>query len=1141
MLRLLFGLAIALSAAITVPLRQASAATITVDRTDDTAAASVCTAAANDCSLRGAIAFANATSGTVISVPAGTYVLTVDELKVGTAAGNNTTITGAGAATTIIQQTVANRRVIDVNPNVLANVVVNISGVTITGGNNPSDNFGGGGIIGGGPGNALTLSNCIIDGNTDAASATPKGGGIEFAGGGVLTIDNCVISNNTAGSSASNLGVGGGVDFQLLNNAGAAGQGGLSITNSTFTGNKAGLSNSGAGGAVRVAATTTQVPSILNISNNTFTSNQANAATNGLGGAISSVSSHTITARFNRIVGNTATGGATGMYQTTASTGSINATQNWWGCNAGPGNAGCDSIGGVTANITTAPRLVLTHTASPNSILVNQGSTLTASFLTDSAGGAVTLANISRLIGLPISFGGPVLGTVSGAQTTIQANGTATASFTATGQGAASANATVDNVTATASISINKANTATSISADSPDPSVVGQAYTVNYSVSSFTGSSPTAPTGNVTVTDGTNTCIGTVAAGQCSLTSTTPGAKTLTATYAGDANFNGSTSPGVPHAVNLANTTTTITSDSPDPSTVGQNVTVQYTVVATAPGAGTPTGNVLVSDGVDSCSATVAAGQCVITLNTPGTRALTATYAGDANFNGSTSAGATHTVTDGIPPSVTVNQAAGQADPTSTSPINFTVVFNEPVTGFETGDVSLGGTAGATAATVSGGPSTFNVAVNGMTASGTVTASIPAGVAVDGSGNPNTASTSTDDTVTYVLVASVAPTITTQPTNQSACVGGTVSFFADASGTPTPTVQWQVSADNGATWSDLSGATATTLSFTVQAGDSGRQYQAVFTNSAGTATSNAATLTVNMAPQVTTQPAAQTVAAGQSASFNSAASGSPAPTVQWFVSADNGASWNGISGATANALSFTAQASDNGKLYRAVFSNLCAIVNSNAVTLTVLAPVAIVITPNMLPTGTKGSTYSQGLTASNGQAPYTFSIVNGALPAGLSLSSAGVIAGTPSAVGTFTFTVQAADTNTNVGTQTYTLNVYYEFTGFLPLLVNPPTLNQWTAGVPMPFVFKIKNNGGMNILAANSPASQLINCSAPFGPIGNVVPASPNPLFDLQYQSSTTYYIYTWKTNRQWKGTCRQFILTLNDGTVRAAYVRFR
>src|SRR5207249_9840831 len=109
--------------------------------------------------------------------------------------------------------------------------------------------------------------------------------------------------------------------------------------------------------------------------------------------------------------------------------------------------------------------------------------------------------------------------------------------------------------------------------------------------------------------------------------------------------------------------------------------------------------------------------------------------------------------------PTVTINQAAGQADPTSSAPINFTVVFSEPVSGFTGTDVTLSGTAGGTkTVTVSGGPSTYNVAVSGMTSSGTVLASIPAGVAQDAAGNANTASTSTDNSVTFTPLSTTPP-----------------------------------------------------------------------------------------------------------------------------------------------------------------------------------------------------------------------------------------------------------------------------------------------------------------------------------------------------------------------------------------------
>ena len=114
--------------------------------------------------------------------------------------------------------------------------------------------------------------------------------------------------------------------------------------------------------------------------------------------------------------------------------------------------------------------------------------------------------------------------------------------------------------------------------------------------------------------------------------------------------------------------------------------------------------------------------------------------------------------------PTVTINQAAGQSDPANTSPVNFTAVFNAPITGFTASDVTLGGTAGATTATITeltpNDGTTFNIAVSGMTTSGTVTASLAANIATDAAGNGNLASTSTDNTVT-AAIDSTPPVIT--------------------------------------------------------------------------------------------------------------------------------------------------------------------------------------------------------------------------------------------------------------------------------------------------------------------------------------------------------------------------------------------
>lgn len=189
-----------------------------------------------------------------------------------------------------------------------------------------------------------------------------------------------------------------------------------------------------------------------------------------------------------------------------------------------------------------------------------------------------------------------------------------------------------------------------------------------------------------------------------------------------------------------------------------------------------------------------------------------------------------------------------------------------------------------------------------------------------------------------WSFTTAAAPTVTTQPTNQSATVGGSATFTAAATGNPTPTVKWQVQTTaSGATWSDISDATSTALTLSgVTADMNGYQYRAVFTNSAGSATSNAATLTVKFAPIVTTQPTDQSVTAGSTATFTAAANGNPTPSIQWQVSTDNGANWSDIRSAASTTYSFTARANNTGSRYRAIFSNPLGSTISKSAVLTV-------------------------------------------------------------------------------------------------------------------------------------------------------------------------------------------------------------
>ena len=233
----------------------------------------------------------------------------------------------------------------------------------------------------------------------------------------------------------------------------------------------------------------------------------------------------------------------------------------------------------------------------------------------------------------------------------------------------------------------------------------------------------------------------------------------------------------------------------------------------------------------------------------------------------------------------------------------------------------------------LSGGVATFSIATL-TPGSHNITASY-------GTTSPFGGSTST----TLVQVVNQTPAITTQPANQSAVNGSSVTFTAAASGTPTPTVQWQVSTDGGTNYTNVNGATSALLTFTTSAVQTGNLYEAVFTNSVGSVTSNPATLTVNTVPAITTQPTNQSATAGDAVTFTAAASGTPAPTVQWQVSTD-GTTYTNVSGGYRDDVELHHYRAQTGNLYEAVFSNVAGSVTTNPVTLTVNSAPAVTLQP---------------------------------------------------------------------------------------------------------------------------------------------------------------------------------------------------
>jgi hypothetical protein len=110
----------------------------------------------------------------------------------------------------------------------------------------------------------------------------------------------------------------------------------------------------------------------------------------------------------------------------------------------------------------------------------------------------------------------------------------------------------------------------------------------------------------------------------------------------------------------------------------------------------------------------------------------------------------------DVTPPTVTINKAAGQSDPTSVSPIVFDVVFSETVTGFVSADISMvGSTAGGTLVpVVAGSGGTYTITVTGMTTAGNVVVNFSAGAASDLASNPSVAPTIIDNTVAWTVAS---------------------------------------------------------------------------------------------------------------------------------------------------------------------------------------------------------------------------------------------------------------------------------------------------------------------------------------------------------------------------------------------------
>ncbi len=289
------------------------------------------------------------------------------------------------------------------------------------------------------------------------------------------------------------------------------------------------------------------------------------------------------------------------------------------------------SPGNVSVNLVASAIIM---TTAPNPSTWGQNVTLTATVTPSGATGTVTFFDGGTLIGTGTLSGGTATMNLSTLAVGPHANMTAVYGGDAIYSGSTS---TVHSHT------VNPASSSTLLTS-TPNPSAFGQNVTLTATVT------PGGATGIVTFYDGVvELGTGSLGGGTATLNISTLSVGThasMTAVYAGDASYSGSTSTAYSHTVNQASSAIVLTS-APNPSTFGQNVT--FTATVTPGGA---TGTVSFYDGVTSLgTGTVSGGAASLDVSTLAVGIhtnMTAVYNGDANYSGSTSIGYSHTVVAG-------------------------------------------------------------------------------------------------------------------------------------------------------------------------------------------------------------------------------------------------------------------------------------------------------------------------------------------------------------------------------------------------------------------------------------------------------------------------------------------------------------
>lgn len=145
---------------------------------------------------------------------------------------------------------------------------------------------------------------------------------------------------------------------------------------------------------------------------------------------------------------------------------------------------------------------------------------------------------------------------------------------------------------------------------------------------------------------------------------------------------------------------------------------------------------------------------------------------------------------------------------------------------------------------------------------------------------------------------------------------------------------------------------------------------------------------------------------------------------------------------------------------------------------------------------------------------------------------------GTTFPLGASTVTCTATDDAGNVGTGSFKVSVQYAWNGFFRPIDNLPTINAVKAGSAVPVKFSLGGNMGLGIFEPGYPKPVSISCAAgSTDPVEETLTAGSS---SLSYDAMATQYVYVWKTEKSWAGSCRKLQLRMADGTVHEALFTF-